>query len=235
MLLIGRRAEPLEATAERLKSSPGEVSTFACDIRDVDAGAEVLRHVRSVMRTMPTALVNNAGGQFPVSALDISRRGWNAVVDVNLTGTFQLSQALARAWIDDGIQGGIVNMTIPWHGRGASGLSPAVAARSGVVGLTKSLALEWAPHGIRVNCIAPGLVLTEGMVSEEFEGDREQAEKLVGSVPLMSSTSPEEVALVLAFLLSESTPYMTGAVVPYDGGAQWGPGVNFLNLDSEGL
>lgn len=229
VLIVGRRPEPLQATADCLTHAPGSVYTMPCDIRDPDSGSNIAAFASDVMPTFPTALVNNAGGQFPVAALDVSPRGWNAVVDVNLSGTFHVSRGLAKTWITKGIAGVIANMTIPWHSRGAAGLTPAVAARSGVVGLTKSLCVEWAPYDIRVNCISPGLVLTDGMVDEEFGGNRENAAKLVENIPLGRATDPQEVAMTLAFMISDSASYLNGAIIAFDGGAQHGPGVNFLD------
>ncbi len=105
-------------------------------------------------------LVNSAGGQFPQAALDMSPRGWNAVVNTNLNGTFFMMQRAARGWRDSQRPGSIVNIVVVT--RGLHGVAHTVAARAGVIGLSQTLAVEWAPLGIRINCIAPGAIETPG-------------------------------------------------------------------------
>ena len=106
-------------------------------------------------------LINNAGGQFPQNALDFSRKGWLAVMDLNLNGTWWMMQETAKRWVAAGAAGNIVNIVATIE-RGMPQVAHCCAARSGVIYLSKTLSTEWAPHNIRVNCVAPGIVETEG-------------------------------------------------------------------------
>lgn len=225
--LVGRRPEVLRETAEVIRGLGHDALDLPCDVRDPDAVAGVIDQVTDRWGT-PNVLVNNAGGQFPVDALAISPNGWRAVLDTNLSGTFYFAQAFARALVADAAAGVILNMTIPWVDRGCPGLSHAVAARAGVVALTKSLALEWAPHRIRVNCIAPGLVVTDGMIEEELGGDVDRVTNLLAAVPLGEPLHPADVAAVMAFMVSDAASYMTGQTIFYDGGVSLGRGLDFM-------
>src|SRR5262249_10609250 len=114
-------------------------------------------------------LINNAGGQFPQAALDFTVKGWNAVIDTNLNGSWHMMQAAARRWVEAGRPGCIVNIVADvW--RGMPGLAHTCAARAGVIYLSKTLAVEWAQHQIRVNCVAPGCVETTAFGRYPAEG-----------------------------------------------------------------
>lgn len=228
VVICGRRDAPLEEVAETIRAAGGTALSLRCDIREPD---EVARLFEAACKEYGDVdiLVNNAGGQFPAAAVDLSPRGWNAVLNTNFSGTFFCCQALGRLAAKE--KGGgrvIVNMTIPWFDRGCAGLSHAVAARAGVVALTKSLAVEWAPLGVRVNCIAPGMVATEGLVEEEFHGDPEGSAAMLGAVPLGRASTAEEIARAIGFMVSDDAAYMSGHTLVIDGAISLGPGVSFM-------
>lgn len=223
IVVSGRREELLRSTAEEIKELGGKALAVPCDVRDPDQVNSMFNAAVDHFGNVDT-LINNAGGQFPAMAENISPRGWNAVVSTNLTGTFYCCQNFARIVERDGV---ITNMTIPWYDRGCAGLSHAVAARAGVVALTKSLALEWAPRRIRVNCIAPGMVVTQGMIDEELDGEVSRIDELVRAVPLRRTASPKEIAGVIAFMISDAASYMTGHTLVVDGGVMLGSGFDF--------
>jgi citronellol/citronellal dehydrogenase len=226
VVLVGRRAQPVKEQAVRIEASGGTADWFACDVRDAAAVDELIRQVVAE-RGRVEMLFNNAGGQFPKPAEEISVRGWDATVQTNLTGTFNVCRAFFQENPD--VQGThILNMTIPWAFRACRGLSPAVAARGGGVALTRALALEWADRGVRVNAIAPGLVATAGFIEEDLGGDAERVEQLMASVPLGRPASAEEIGETVAALFSPAFAYMTGHTVVVDGGAVLGPGIDFL-------
>jgi len=227
VVLAGRREAPLLETMEAILAAGGRAMAQTCDIRESAQIAALFAAARAAYGTVDV-LVNNAGGQFPASALDISPRGWNAVLGTNLSGTFFCCQAMGRLAAEEGRGKTIVNMTIPWFDRGCAGLSHAVAARAGVVALTKSLAIEWAPLGVRVNCIAPGMVQTEGLVEEEFHGDPEGATAMLAAVPVGRAASPAEIARAVAFMVSDDSSYMTGHTLVFDGAVSLGPGISFM-------
>ena len=106
-------------------------------------------------------LVNSAGGQFPQPAIDFSEKGWNTIINTNLTGTWRMMQAAGRRWRDHDRPGSIVNIVVVTR-QGLHGVAHTIAARAGVVALSEALAVEWAPLKIRVNCIAPGAIETPG-------------------------------------------------------------------------
>lgn len=226
VVLVGRRAEPVMEKATQIQAAGGSADWHACDIRESEAVDEVMRAVVS-NRGRVEMLFNNAGGQFPKRAEDISPRGWDAIVQTNLTGTFNFCRAFFREnpTVSDTH---ILNMTIPWAFRACRGLSPAVAARAGVVALTRALALEWADRGVRVNAIAPGLVATDGFVDEELDGDAARVGPLLRSVPLGRAARVEEIGRTVEALFSASFTYMTGHTLVVDGGAVLGPGIDFV-------
>jgi NAD(P)-dependent dehydrogenase (short-subunit alcohol dehydrogenase family) len=135
--------------------------TRAMTIRDPDEVAQLIAAVWDRFGRLDV-LINNAGGQFAAPALDISPKGWHAVVETNLTGSWYMMQAAAREWREQGQPGSIINMvTVP--GTCHAGIAHTVAARAGEIGLSQSLAVEWAPHDIRINCIAIGVIASPGL------------------------------------------------------------------------
>ncbi len=172
-------------------------------------------------------LVNNAGGQFPKLAIDMSVNGWRSVVDLNLTGTFICSQAFARSAIARQAEATIVNVTNAAALRPSSGLAHSISARYGVIALTRALALEWAEYGITVNAVAPGMINTAGLVEAELGGEASIIDRLAtDAVPLGRAGTPEEVAALITFLASRSCAYMTGETILLDGGYVLGPGMH---------
>ena len=215
--ICGRKAEKLEATAALIRGFGGDVLVRPVSIRDPDEvgrlQAEVWQHFGRLDH-----LVNNAGGQFPQAAIDYSVKGWNAVIDTNLSGTWHMMQAAARAWRERGTQGSIVNIvTVVW--RGMPGVAHTCAARAGVIYLSKTVAIEWAPLGIRVNCVAPGAIGTEGMDVYSDEARRD----LPRSNLMQRFGKARDVADAVTYLVGPSGAFVTGEVMVVDGGNQvWG-------------
>jgi len=215
--LCGRDEARLNATAEKLRALGGDVLTQAMSIRDPDAVAQLFDAVSARFGALDL-VVNNAGGQFPQAAIDFSVKGWNAVIDTNLNGTWYMMQHAARRWRDAKRGGAIVNI-VAVVSRGMPGVAHTCAARAGVVHLSKTVAIEWAPLGIRVNCIAPGAIATEGMQVYSQEA-REQLPK----TNLMKRFGDvRDIADAVCYLAGPSGAFMTGEVVTVDGGNQiWG-------------
>ena len=217
LAICGRRADRLEASAEILRRLGAEVAVHPFSIRDV---AEVARFHDEIWRRFGglDVLVNNAGGQFPQAAIDFSPKGWNAVIDTNLNGSWYMMQAAARRWRDAGRGGSIVNIVaVVW--RGMPGIAHTCAARAGVVYLSKTLATEWAPLQIRVNCVAPGVIETEGMAVYPEEARR----AMPGSNPMRRSGQAQDVANAVAYLSAPTGAFITGETLVVDGGGQnWG-------------
>ena len=163
-------------------------------------------------------VVNNAGGPFPTHAIDIAPKGWNAVIDTNLTGTWNMMQAAAKRWRDANKPGSIVNI-IAVVGRGMPGVAHTAAARAGVIALSKTVAIEWAPLNIRVNCVAPGLISSEGMNVY----DPGAVKAMVQTNVMKRFGQIEEIANAVCFVGGDGGSFITGEVLHVDGGNQiWG-------------
>lgn len=218
---IGRHEDTLAETGS-LTVAPDRYDFEVCDVRDTESITAAVE--RTGRRHGIGLLVNNAGGQFFAPARDISPRGWNAVIDLNLTANFTLTKAaypfLAAA------RGSVANISLSGVERGGMGMAHSLAARSGVLGLTRSLALEWARDGIRLNCIGPGTVITSAL-------SEEASEHVLGNLvqkgtPMRTTTSVEEVAELVAFLAGPAGALMTGQLLQIDGGAHLGAGLHML-------
>ena len=218
LILCGRKVEALEATAGWLRrlGSP-EVAVHALNIRDPDAVNAMMDAVWERFGGLDV-LVNNAGGQFPQAALDYSVKGWNAVIDTNLNGTWHMMQAAARRWVRDGAPGSVVNIVIVTD-RGQPGISHSAAARGGVIALSRSLALEWAPHRIRINCVAPGTIESNG-----FNNYRpENAARFHHSNPMKRNGDVQDIAEAVVYFSASSGKFLTGEILRVDGGGTlWG-------------
>ena len=219
--ICGRKIEKIDAAREILKAdgAPDDrVLGGACDIREPDAIAAFVTSVLDRFGRIDV-LVNNAGGQFPSAAEHMSPRGWDAVIRNNLNGTFYMTREVATRAMIPQKSGRIVNITASVS-RGFPGMAHTGAARAGVENLTRTLAIEWAQHGIRVNCVAPGSNIqtsgTEQYGAEVFEMARR-------ATPLKRFGTPEEVSRVIVFLASSANDFVTGSIYGIDGGGPlWG-------------
>ena len=218
VVITGRKPEKLDAVLGEIAEDGGSATSLSFDIRDEEA-------VRGAVSEIVTAngrihgLVNNAGGQFPAPAATISKKGFDAVVATNLTGGFlMMREVFTQSMADHG--GAVVNMAANmWNGM--PGMAHSGAARAGMVNLTKTTAFEWAPFGVRVNCVAPGWIATSGL--DTYEGPTKALiGQLADHVPLRRLGEEAEVSAVIAFLLSPAAAYVTGVTIPIDGGAPLG-------------
>ncbi len=215
--ICGRSAERLAAAVAELAAYGHEVLPIAANIREEDAIAGLFDQVEQRLGLVDV-LVNNAGGQFPQAAIDFSAKGWRAVVDTNLTGTWLMMQRAARSWRAAGRGGVIVNVAAAVE-RGVPGIAHTGAARAGVINLARTVAVEWAPLGIRVNSVAPGAIDSGGLA---VYGEAVKA-TMQRSNPLKAFGDPWDLAQIVAFLASDAARFMTGSTVTVDGGgALWG-------------
>ncbi len=212
----GRNPEKLLALEESLAGIDVPCFTKAMTIRDPEQVDGLLEAVWERYGRLDV-LVNNAGGQFAAPALDITPRGWNAVIDTNLSGAWYMMQAAARRWRDAQRGGCIVNMATV-IGQAAVGIPHTAAARAGEINLSKSLAVEWAPLGIRINCLALGVVASPGLVNYP-----ESARPSFDHNPMRKLGDPHDVAQAVVYLAAPSGDFITGSVINIDGGADvWG-------------
>lgn len=217
----GRRQEALEETAKLAAGLPGTFRYESCNVRDTEAIEALTAKVGNEYGI--DLLVNNAGGQFFAPAHEISKKGWDAVIDVNLTSIFVVTRA-AYPFLKKSA-GSVVNLSLSGVDRGSMGLAHSIAARAGVLGMTRTLALEWAKDNITLNCIGPGAVITDALAGEAAAP---LLERLVAATPMGRATSIEEVAELIAFLASPAGALMTGQLIQIDGAAHLGSGLHML-------
>jgi NAD(P)-dependent dehydrogenase (short-subunit alcohol dehydrogenase family) len=219
IVLASRRQAHTRPLAEEIEAMGRGALICTLDVRDrgacgasVDAALERFGHL--------DILVNNAAGNFLARTAELSERGWRAVVDIVLNGTFNMSQA-AYAALRDAADGSIVNITTTYVASGAPFMAHSGASKAGVMNLTRTLAVEWGGAGIRVNAVAPGLV-------EGTEGSKRLAESIgivddyLAQVPLGRLVQTSDVAAVVLFLCSPAASHVTGVEITVDGGASIG-------------
>ena len=213
--ILSRDPAHHEAGTAAIETAGGRAVAVSCDVRDA---AQVAAAFDALDRA-PDVLVNNAAGNFPVPAEDLSPNGWRAVTQIVLDGTFFCSREFARLHIAHGTPGAIVNIGASYAWTGGPGFAHSAAAKAGVVNLTQTLAVEWAPYGIRVNCVVPGLVPHE----DESGAIKTVPERGAGEdarVPAMRVGAPREIGWATTFLASPYAAYVSGAVLTVDG-ANW--------------
>jgi NAD(P)-dependent dehydrogenase (short-subunit alcohol dehydrogenase family) len=211
--VAGRRPEPLDETVALLAGRGLAVPT---DVRDPEAvDALVAATVEEFGRV--DVLVNNAAGNFVVKAEDLSPNGWRAVVSIVLDGGFLCSRAAGKQMIAQGDGGAILSVIASYAWTGGPGTVHSAAAKAGLVAMTRTLAVEWAPHGIRSNCICPGPTDTEGAGAALWPTEEDLA-RVAATVPLGRLATPHEVAVWAAALCSQYAGYITGETLTIDGG-----------------
>ena len=217
VVIASRSEEHLAPALAELDGSGIEALAHSCDIRE-EASIDALLDAVDARFGRLDVLVNNAGGQFPSPAVGIEAKGWEAVIRNNLNGTFFMTRAAARRFFIPASSGSIVNV-IANIDRGFPGMAHTGAARAGVDNLTKTLAIEWVAHGVRVNAVAPGVIETEAIgryPSGLIDGIRTH-------IPMKRLGSIAEVSSLIVFLASPAASYVTGETVYVDGGARlWG-------------
>jgi NAD(P)-dependent dehydrogenase (short-subunit alcohol dehydrogenase family) len=225
VVVAGRRPEPLDETVGLIEGQGGKALGQPTDVRDPEqVDALVAGAVDRFGRV--DVLVNNAAGNFVVKAEELSPNGWRAVVAIVLDGGFLCSRAAGRQMIEQGEGGAILSVIASYAWTGGPGTIHSAAAKAGIVAMTRTLAVEWAPHGIRANCICPGPVDTPLMrgIEELVNPDDPAAARAMfaGTTALKRYGLPEEIAELVHFLLSDASSYITGAPISVDGGVMTG-------------
>jgi citronellol/citronellal dehydrogenase len=213
-LLLAARALPrLETAAAEIRAATGRrVDVATCNIRDL-ASVEALAAHAAAQYGQIDMLVNNAGGQFPSPARAIRPKGWNAVIDLNLNGTWNMIQTFGNQMLHG--RGGSITNVIAVVGRGFPGLAHTAAARAGVLELSRTLAFEWGTQ-VRVNCVAPGPFRTEGF-DRTYDIDMTSGMR---SLPIPRFGRIHEAAQAVVYLASPAASYITGEVLYVAGGQQ---------------
>ncbi len=205
--IAARRRDVLEAAAVEIAQQTGvQVGIDEVNIRDVESVRSLVERHGDV-----NLLVNNAGGQFPSKGRDLSPNGWRSVIDLNLNGAWNMTQAFGNAMLE-GV-GGTICQIIIIVGRGTPGIVHSAAARAGVLEMTRTLAFEWGPK-VRLNCVAPGQFRTDGWANAYAEGVGDG----VGGQPLPFAGHVSDIANAAVFLSSPASRFITGEVLFVDGG-----------------
>lgn len=228
VVVASRNQTHLEPAVEQLRAAGRKADSLTLDVRDADGVKAAIRSVADRLGRIDV-LVNNAAGNFYVPSESMSANAWRSVIEIDLSGTFFCSQAVMPVMRDHG-GGRIVNISMTLHYRGWPLMAHATAAKAGIDALTRTLALEWARHGIRVNAVAPGPIPTEGVkkafsappdaVQDVFSAERAMEEYARRAIPLARMGSPRDIANMVAFLASPAGDWITGSIMVVDGG-EW--------------
>ena len=213
VVLVGRNVGKLQAVQDEIAADGGQASHAVCDIRQEEAVRQAVAGVVQRHGAID-ALVNNAGGQYLTPAEKISAKGWQAVIDTNLTGGF----LMARECFVQSMQargGAVVNIVADIWGS-MPGMAHSGAARAGMVSFTETTALEWARHGVRVNAVAPGYIASSGMDHYPPEA-APMLRQMRHTVPAGRFGNEAEVSAAIVFLLSPAASFISGTVLRVDG------------------
>jgi NAD(P)-dependent dehydrogenase (short-subunit alcohol dehydrogenase family) len=217
-----RNATHLEQGTADLRHAGLDPLAVQVDVRKPEQVDEmVARVVRHFGRI--DILINNAAGNFICRAEDLSPNGWNSVVGIVLNGSFYCSRAVGRSMIARGGGGSIVSILANYVWTGSAGTVHSAAAKAGVMSMTRTLAVEWAAHNIRVNAVAPGPIESPG-AAQQLWSTPEAVSRITDAIPLKRWGKPEDVADAVTFLVSDHAGFITGEILTVDGGSWLGKG-----------
>ena len=232
LVICGRREGVLKETAAEMEAAHGQkVDVFPVDIRNAAAVDEM---VQAAFDSGPvTGLINNAAGNFIARTKDISPRGFDAIANIVMHGTFYVTHAVGRRWIEKEQPGSIVSILVTWVRNGGPFVVPSAMSKSAIHAMTMSLAAEWGAHQIRLNAIAPGEIPTEGMNKRLSPGET-PGERTIKRNPMGRHGAMEELGNLAAFLLSSQCGWVNGEMIALDGAQGLATGGNFYELRAWG-
>ena len=228
VVICSRKEENLGTAVEQIRSAVGRADAaeyHVLDVRDAEAVEAMAAKVEGDHGRIDI-LVNNAAGNFVVPAEQLSVNGWNSVIGIVLNGTFYCSSAVGKRMIEKKNGGVMLNVIANYAWTGGPGVIHSASAKAGVLAMTRTLAVEWARHKIRVNAIAPGPVDTPGAAKRLFP-DPMIMEGIRKTIPLRRFANLEEIANAAVYMLSDYASYMTGENLVIDGG-QWLSGADYF-------
>jgi NAD(P)-dependent dehydrogenase (short-subunit alcohol dehydrogenase family) len=228
LYICGRRKGVLDDSAAALMAAHGgSVRTFALDIRDA---VEVQRMVDMIWEDGGPldGLVNNAAGNFVSRTQDLSPRGFDAVANIVLHGTFYVTQAVGKRWIADRHPGSVISIVVTWVRTGAPFVVPSAMSKAGIDVMTKSLAVEWGRYGIRLNAIAPGIFPTEG-ANKRLSPTEDWKDGVVRN-PMNRVGRMGELQNLAVFLMADGVQWLTGETIAIDGAGHYQNGASFTEL-----
>jgi NAD(P)-dependent dehydrogenase (short-subunit alcohol dehydrogenase family) len=214
VVLTGRRTPELEKTAQTIHSAGGEASVIPMDVTDERTVATAFDHAEDTFGCVDV-LVNNSGIAHGELALEIENEDWDRVIDTNLRGAWLVAREAGKRLVRAGQPGSIINIASILGLRALKAVTPYAVSKAGLIQMTRTLALEWAQHSIRVNAIAPGFIMTD--MNRAFFGT-EFGARMVKRIPMRRVGEPGELDGALMLLASDASSYMTGSVITVDGG-----------------
>jgi NAD(P)-dependent dehydrogenase (short-subunit alcohol dehydrogenase family) len=233
--ICGRRKAVLDETAKRISDATGsKVAGIACDIRVAEAVDEMIGTIWADGGAL-SGLVNNAAGNFISRTKDLSPRGFNAISDIVFRGSFYVTLACGKRWIEEQKKASVISILTTWIWNGGPFTVPSAMSKAGLNIMTKSLAAEWGPHGIRFNAIAPGPFPTKGAwerLNPAASGNTEAAARMTAGIA--RNGEMVELANLAAFLMADGCEYLTGQTIAIDGGMHLAAGGNFSRLAALG-
>jgi NAD(P)-dependent dehydrogenase (short-subunit alcohol dehydrogenase family) len=226
--ICGRRKPVLdEAAAALMAEHGGSVKTFAIDIRDAAGVDQMVQAIWDDGGPLD-GLVNNAAGNFVSRTQDLSPRGFDAVAGIVLHGTFYVTQAVGKRWIASGHPGSVLSVVVTWVRTGAPFVVPSAMSKAGIDVMTKSLAVEWGPHRIRLNAVAPGIFPTEG-ANKRLSPTQEWKDGVVRN-PMKRVGRMSELQNLAVFLMADGVEWLTGETIAIDGAGHYQNGASFTDL-----
>lgn len=217
--IVSRGEEHRAAGVAAVEELGARALGVACDVRKPEEIAAAFDAVEAAFG-LPSVLVNNAAGNFPAPAEDLSPNGWRTVVDIVLNGSFFCAREFARRHIAASASGAILNIGASYAWTGGPGFAHSAAAKAGVKNMTETLAVEWAPYGIRVNGLVPGLFPHQDEAAHIKEGVPDRGRNEGARQPAGRVGRPRELGWAATFLCSPYASYVTGATLACDG-ANW--------------
>lgn len=228
--ITSRDIEKLQNTAKELEVKTGGICLpIACDVRHYDQVENMLQQVLHAFGKVDV-LLNNAAGNFISPTERLSANAFDTIIDIVLKGSKNCTLALGKHWIEKGEKNKVVlNIVTTYAWTGSGYVVPSATAKAGVLAMTRSLAVEWAKYGIRMNAIAPGPFPTKGAWDRLLPGDLKDQFDLSKQVPLRRMGEHQELANLAAYLVSDFSSYINGEVVTIDGG-EWLQGAGEFNM-----
>jgi NAD(P)-dependent dehydrogenase (short-subunit alcohol dehydrogenase family) len=231
--ICGRRAGVLDETAKKISDATGaKVKGIACDIRVAEAVEDMIAQIW-VDGGALTGLVNNAAGNFISRTKDLSPRGFNAIADIVFRGSFYVTLACGKRWIEAGDKASVISILTTWIWNGGPFTVPSAMSKAGLNIMTKSLATEWGPNGIRLNAIAPGPFPTKG-AWERLNPKASNRGETSSTIPMGRVGEMPELANLAVFLMSDGCDYLTGQTIALDGAMHLASGGNFAAMSALG-